>query len=134
MTCWISGPGGFDVPATFVSVVFNASGNQAVATYSIIPPGGSWDSADNGTYTVVMQPNQVFDQLGNPVAPGDIGSFTVMTSSAPSPTAPRQHLHASSRRHGGQRLDRRVHRHRHAAEEGDRAGHRALPASRWQSG
>ena len=82
----ISGPGGFDVPATFVSVVFNASGNQAVATYSIIPPGGSWDSADNGTYTVVMQPNQVFDQLGNPVAPGNIGSFTVMTSSAPSPT------------------------------------------------
>ena len=83
----ISGPGGFNVPAAFVSATFNASGNQAVATYSIIPPGGSWDFADNGTYTVVMQPDQIFDQLGNPVAPGDIGSFTVMTTSTiPTPT------------------------------------------------
>ena len=82
----ISGPGGFDVPAAFVSVMFNGSGNQAVVTYSIVPPGGSWDSADNGTYTVVMQPNQVFDQLGNPVAPGNIGSFNVAVGgSSPTP-------------------------------------------------
>jgi hypothetical protein len=83
----ISGPGGFDVPAAFVSVMFNANGNQAVATYSIVPPGGSWDFADNGTYTAVMQENQVFDSLGNPVAPGNIGSFMVMApSSTPTPT------------------------------------------------
>jgi hypothetical protein len=81
----ISGPGGFDVPAAFVSEMFNGA-TQAVVTYSIIPPGGSWDSADNGTYTVVMQPNQVFDQLGNPVAPGNIGSFNVAVGgSSPTP-------------------------------------------------
>ena len=83
----ISGPSGFNASAAFVNVMLNGSGNRAVATYSIIPPGGSWDSADNGTYTVVMQPFQIFDLLGNSVAPGPIGSLTVMIAgSTPSPT------------------------------------------------
>ena len=83
----VGGPGGFDVPAKFISASFNDSGQQATVTYSIIPPGGSWDSADNGTYTVVMQANQVFDGLGNPVKPGAIGSFTVnVPPSSPTPT------------------------------------------------
>src|SRR5436189_1569873 len=83
----ISGPSGFNASAAFVNVMLNGSGNRAVATYSIILPGGSWDSADNGTYTVVMQPFQIFDLLGNSVAPGPIGSLTVMIAgSTPSPT------------------------------------------------
>jgi hypothetical protein len=84
----VSGPGGYDVPAKFISASFNGSGQQATVTYSIIPPGGSWDSADNGTYTVVMQQDQVFDGLGNSVKAGPIGSFTVNVppSSTPTPT------------------------------------------------
>lgn len=74
----VVGPGGFNVPATFVSAITNGPGNQVTGTYSIIPPGGSWDSADNGTYDVVMQANQVFDTLNNPVKPGSLGTFTVM--------------------------------------------------------
>jgi hypothetical protein len=74
----VTGPGGFDVAAAFVSVNFNTNGTPRIATYSIVPPGGSWDFADNGTYTVVMQGNAVFDGLMNPVAAGNIGSFTVM--------------------------------------------------------
>jgi hypothetical protein len=79
----VTGPGGFDVAATFVS--YSGGGSSINATYSIIPPGGSWDAADNGTYTVVMQANQVFDSIANPVHPGNIGSFQV-TVSNPSPT------------------------------------------------
>jgi hypothetical protein len=81
----VGGPGGFDVPAKFKSL--NSSGQQATVTYSIVPPGGSWDFADNGTYTVVMQANQVFDGLGNPVKPGPIGHFNVnVPPSSPTPT------------------------------------------------
>jgi len=83
----VTGPGGFDVAAAFVSVSINPTGNIAIATYSIVPPGGSWDFADNGTYNVVMQANAVFDGIGNPVAAGNIGSFSVMApSSTPTPT------------------------------------------------
>ncbi len=46
---------GYDVPATFVSLR-TISEFTTLATYSIVPPGGRWDSADNGTYSIVMQP------------------------------------------------------------------------------
>ena len=83
----VTGPGIFNVAATFVSVNINTNGTPRIATYSIVPPGGSWDFADNGTYNVVMQANQVFDGLGNPVAAGNIGSFTVAVAmSSPTPT------------------------------------------------
>src|SRR4051794_35077362 len=80
----VTGPAGFDVRGRFVSESPNALGNQITVTYSITPPGGSWDAGDNGTYTIVMQPGQVNDQLGNPVAAGPIGAFTV---AAPGPVA-----------------------------------------------
>jgi hypothetical protein len=81
----ITGPAGFNTAAAFVGVDHNYNGTPRIATYSIVPPGGSWDSADNGTYNVVMQANQVFDGIGNPVHAGNIGSFTV---TAPSSRAP----------------------------------------------
>lgn len=43
------------------------------------------DAVDNGTDQIVMEAKQVFDGIGNPVAPGTIGSFTV--------TAPLAHPH-----------------------------------------
>jgi hypothetical protein len=75
----VTGSGGFDVAAAFVGVNDNTNGTPRIATYSIVPPGSSWDFADNGTYNVVMQAFQVFDGIGNPVKAGNIGSFTVMT-------------------------------------------------------
>src|SRR5262249_34003873 len=47
------------------------------ATYSITPPGGSWDQPDNGLYSVVMQPNQVSDTSSNFITTDLIGQFTV---------------------------------------------------------
>ncbi|MFN2502375.1 MAG: carboxypeptidase-like regulatory domain-containing protein, partial [Pyrinomonadaceae bacterium] len=75
----VTGPGGYNAAATLMGVNNNTNGTPRTATYSIVPPGGSWDMADNGSpYTVVMQPNQVVDVPGSqPVAAGSIGTFTV---------------------------------------------------------
>lgn len=83
----VTGPHDFDFLAAFAGVE-NVSFDPAVriATYSIVPPACSWDMDDNGTYSVVMQASQVFDALGNSVAPGDIGSFTVTAGPTPTPT------------------------------------------------
>src|SRR5262249_7676864 len=73
----VTGPGGFNQLATFVSVDNASNGTPRTATYIITPPGGSWDVADNGAYTVVMEANQVFDTTGNPVAAGPLGTVQV---------------------------------------------------------
>ncbi len=46
-------------------------------TYSIVPPGGSWSLADDGTYSVTLGGSPVTDIDGTAIASGDIGSFTV---------------------------------------------------------
>lgn len=71
----ITGPGGFNAPASFSMVNLNNNGTPRTATYSITPPGGSWDSTDNGAYSVMLQSNQVTDAAGNPVAAGLLGTF-----------------------------------------------------------
>ncbi len=74
----VTGPNAFSSPATFVSVDVNSNGTPRVATYSIVPPGGTWDAADNGTYTVSMQASQVADTTGNFVNAGSLGTFTAV--------------------------------------------------------
>jgi len=49
-------------------------------TYQITPPGGSWTSADNGTYTITLGGGAVTDLAGNAVASGSLGTFTVNIS------------------------------------------------------
>src|SRR5262249_939562 len=74
----VTGPGGFDTFAKFQGVDVNSNGSPRVATYSLTPPGGSWDSADDGNYTVNMEPNQVADSDGNPVPAGTLASIRVL--------------------------------------------------------
>ncbi len=58
----------------------------ATVVYQITPPDGHWDFADNGTYQIEIQPNQVFDFASKPVAPPDpVPTFTV---NMPEDTAP----------------------------------------------
>jgi endonuclease/exonuclease/phosphatase family metal-dependent hydrolase len=73
----ITGPGSFSQAATFVSATPASNAPSVTATYSITPPGGFWDAADNGAYNIVMQANQVSDDAAATVAAGNIGSFTV---------------------------------------------------------
>lgn len=77
----VSGPG-FGVPqkATFVSVDNPANGSPRTATYKFAAPGAGWTVADNGTYTVDIVANQVFDtDAPTPVAVtgGKLGTFKV---------------------------------------------------------
>ena len=46
------------------------SGNNIIATYHLNAPGGSWTVADDGTYTITVKANSVFDgnNMGNSAA------------------------------------------------------------------
>src|SRR5581483_1167553 len=78
----VTGPRGFDQLAALVSVTPATSGTPRTATYRIAAPGGSWDNADNGTYTLTLQGNQVSDTAGNSAAAGVLGTFGVSISVA----------------------------------------------------
>ena len=69
----VTGPNGFSALATFVGVDTPTDGTPRTATYSFTPAGGAWNPADNGTYTIAVRPNQVFDTSGNAVPAGTIG-------------------------------------------------------------
>jgi hypothetical protein len=71
----VTGPGGYSQPGVLSSLTF--ANSEWTATYRVPAPGGTWDTADNGTYTVSMQPGQVTDTSGNAVPAGPIGTITV---------------------------------------------------------
>ncbi len=76
----VSGPGGFMAVPSFVGVDINSNGSPRIATYQLTAPGGAWDPAETGTYTVTMVAGQVFDTnvpMPNAVPPGIIGTTSV---------------------------------------------------------
>lgn len=73
----VTGPNGFNQLATFVSLNTPGNGTPRTATYRINTPGGTWDAADVGTYTVQMEASQVRDTSNNNVAAGILGTFNV---------------------------------------------------------
>ncbi|GAG56249.1 unnamed protein product, partial [marine sediment metagenome] len=62
---------------TYVSQSTMNNVPQITATYTLLGPGGNWDTSDNGTYQIVMRSNEVFDIAGHPVSQGVIGNFVV---------------------------------------------------------
>jgi hypothetical protein len=48
----VSGPGGFSAPATLVGARARRKSSVLVARYRVAAPGGAFDPADNGDYTV----------------------------------------------------------------------------------
>ena len=85
----VTGPGGFNVAAEFLDASSQVDASPLSATYSIVPPGGSWDAADNGTYSIVMQSKQVLDFRNAAVRPGTIATFEVaIGDTAPRPAQP----------------------------------------------
>jgi hypothetical protein len=73
----VTGPGGFNVPATWVSDDNNTASSLHVVTYSFAAPGGMWDYTENGAYSIVMQNNQVKDSAANPVPAAVIGGSVI---------------------------------------------------------
>ncbi|MBX7106303.1 MAG: right-handed parallel beta-helix repeat-containing protein, partial [Gemmataceae bacterium] len=56
----VTGPAGFfNVVPTFKG--FTTSGKQVNASYEFVPPGGSWDTVDGGTYSVNLVAGKLFD-------------------------------------------------------------------------
>jgi Ca2+-binding RTX toxin-like protein len=75
------------IGASFISATPTGNGTPGTATYSLTPPGGTWDILDNGTYTVNLQASQVKDVVGNFYAASNLGTFSVNVA-APAPTPP----------------------------------------------
>ena len=76
-------PGGVVVPVTFSRVAFADNGATVDVTYALSPPGGAWDSGDNGTWSLVLENNAVSSTTGEAVAGGTLGTFAVDVADAP---------------------------------------------------
>ncbi len=73
----VTGPHGFNQLAKFIGVDVLGNGSPRTATYRITPPDGSWNFADNGEYTLSMEPGQVFDTSANTIPAGTLTTFNV---------------------------------------------------------
>ncbi|HEX8913088.1 MAG TPA: hypothetical protein VF796_12060, partial [Humisphaera sp.] len=69
----VAGPAG---PLAVTGVTVAGAGNVYTATYTVAAPGGSWDAADAGAYSVAVQAGAVTDAAGTGVAPA-AGGFAV---------------------------------------------------------
>jgi hypothetical protein len=76
-------PDGSVLPAVTAVVQSGGDGTTRAATYAIAPPGGVWDTADNGTYSVVLVADQVRSITGEAVAAGTLGTFAVEVADVP---------------------------------------------------
>jgi len=68
---------GFSASAQFISATPAGNGSPRTATYRLTPPGGTWDAADSGVYTIALQATEVADVGGNHAAAATLGSFKV---------------------------------------------------------
>lgn len=68
------------ISGSLVSVNPGSDGSPMTAVYQILAPGGAWDVADNGSYSIQAIAGEVLDTSGNSLAAGVIGSFTVNIS------------------------------------------------------
>lgn len=73
----VTGPNAFRVLCTFESVSPDNDGSPRTATYSFTPPGGFWDMADSGTYTITALAGGVADTLANLSDGVTLGTITV---------------------------------------------------------
>jgi hypothetical protein len=73
----VSGPNGFSQIATLANLPYSSNATPVNATYRINAPGGSWDSTENGTYTISLQANQVADTSGTFAAASTLTTFRV---------------------------------------------------------
>jgi hypothetical protein len=73
----VTGPHGFKQIGKFVAATRRSDGRPITVTYSITPPGKTWDYRENGIYTISLQKNQVKDAAGNLAAAKKLGTFRV---------------------------------------------------------
>ncbi len=67
-------------PLTVQGVALAGTPDRLVATYTVRPPGGSWDASDSGDYVVSLNAGEVLDRAttgANSVPAGPLGGFSV---------------------------------------------------------
>ena len=79
----VSGPSGL-LPVRLLGINLASNGKSLDATYRLTPPGGSWSSDDNGSYTIALLPGTVADVANNTNAAASLGPIPV---SLPGPSA-----------------------------------------------
>ncbi|MHB1036890.1 MAG: NBR1-Ig-like domain-containing protein [Pirellulales bacterium] len=79
----VTGPNGYSQLATCLNVDNSTNGTPRTATYRVTAPNGTWDAADNGTYTVSVRANQVSDTNANDLPSGSLGTFAVNVTVTP---------------------------------------------------
>lgn len=81
----VTGPGIIgDLAIIAVNATPAPSGSPQIARYTLTPPGGTWDSADKGNYTISVNAREVEDLAGNFVSASEsVGSFEVTFNSTP---------------------------------------------------
>jgi len=70
---------GLVLPVIGVTFDPNKNASPVTATYRFAAPGGTWDGADDGQYTITLNGGAVADTHGNFAAPGT-ATFTVSAS------------------------------------------------------
>jgi hypothetical protein len=78
----VTGPNGFSNLVEFIGADLPLDGSPMTGSYSIPAPGGIWDAADNGTYTLTLFAGAVEDTLNNVTPQTVLGSFDVSISTA----------------------------------------------------
>jgi hypothetical protein len=73
----VRAPNGTQLSQGFVNRILLPPGSPVPYEYAVIPPGGSWDPADNGVYTIALLPDALFDTSGNAAAARSLGTFQV---------------------------------------------------------
>ena len=73
----VKGPENTVWPVTLQSVTPSGNSQFVTAIFHMDPPGGTWNTSDDGIYQIQVLSDQVFDEAGNAVAADSIGSFSV---------------------------------------------------------
>lgn len=70
-------PDGSEHTAKLISINKHHNSGIITATYTVAPPNGAWDSAENGTYTIFVRDNHIWDTEGNAAAGRQLGEFNI---------------------------------------------------------
>ncbi|MEL6493789.1 MAG: carbohydrate-binding protein [Cyanobacteria bacterium J06623_7] len=84
----VTAPDGTEMMAELVSIDTTGNDSPITATYAIAVPGGTWDGADAGDYTISIQADEVSDPNGNSVLAGDLGTISLFVAGAEPPEPP----------------------------------------------
>jgi hypothetical protein len=73
----VSKAGGTPLTVEFIGADLSQDGSPMTGSYSISAPGGTWDAADNGDYTITLLEGAVEDTRNNFTPEQVLGTFSV---------------------------------------------------------